>query len=166
MLSSDLIYRLVMILTNLLPEITPTLRLRGVLTRNCFKQCGKNLQITKDVRLYNCKNISFGDDVFLSAGVWIMASDNVVVESEVMFGPYSIVITGDHSKILGSFRFGKPLRAPIHIKKGSWVCANAVVTKGITIGKGSVLGANSVATKDIDDNCFCAGVPAKVIKGI
>jgi maltose O-acetyltransferase len=155
-----------MLFTNLLPEITPTLKLRGYLAQKCFSKCGRNLQITKDVRLYNCKNISFGDDVFLSAGVWIMASDSVIIESEVMFGPYSIAITGDHTKYLGSFRFGAPLRAPIHIKKGSWICAHGIVTKGVTIGNGSVLGANSVATKDIEDHVFSAGVPAKVIKGI
>lgn len=95
---NDFIFRTVMLFTNIFPEITPTLKLRGLLTKSCFRSCGKNLQITKDVRLYNCHNISFGNDVFLSSGAWVMASCNVTIEDEVMLGPYSIIITGDHTK--------------------------------------------------------------------
>ncbi len=163
---NDFIFRFVMLLTRILPEITPTLRLRGYLSSRCFKSCGKNLQITKDVRLYNCSNISFGNDVFLSAGTWIMASCNVTIEDEVMLGPYSIVITGDHTKIGNSFRFGEAVRGPIKLRKGCWIASHAVVTRGVTVGQGSLLAACSVANKDIPDNSLYGGVPAKKIKEI
>lgn len=153
-----------MLITSLLPELTPILKLRGFLARSCFNACGQNLQITKDVRLNQCKNISFGNDVFLSAGVWILASDKITIEDEVMMGPYSILITGDHSRLNGSYRFGPPKRAPITLKKGSWIGAQSLVSKGIIIGQGSVLAAGSVATKDIPDMSIFGGVPAKKIK--
>lgn len=40
----------------------------------------------------------------------------------------------------------------------------AVVTGLIKIGNNVVIGANSVVIRDIPDNCFVAGAPAKIIK--
>lgn len=37
---------------------------------------------------------------------------------------------------------------------------------GITIGENCVIAAGVVVTKDVPDNCFVAGVPAKVVKVI
>lgn len=36
----------------------------------------------------------------------------------------------------------------------------------VTIGNNVVIGANSVVVKDIPDNCFVSGVPAKIIKHV
>jgi len=161
---SDLIFRGVMLITSVLPELTPTLKLRGFLVRKCFNSCGKNLQLTKDVRINQCKNIDIGNDVFLSAGVWVLASNKVVFGDGVMMGPYSIIITGDHTRYNGSFRFGKAVRAPITLGCGSWIGAHSVVAKGVTIGNGAVLAACSVATKNVPEMAVFGGVPAKLIR--
>lgn len=161
---SDLLFRFIMLSTSLLPELTPTLKLRGVLAKKCFRSCGNNLQITKDVRIGKCANIDVGNDVFLSAGVWILASDKVNIGDEVMMGPYSIVITGDHTRINGSFRYGAADRAPISLGRGSWVGAQSVVSKGVVIGDGAVLAACSVATKNIPAMSVYGGVPARLIR--
>lgn len=44
------------------------------------------------------------------------------------------------------------------------IYSGAVVTGPIKIGDNVVIGANSVVLQDIPDNCFVAGVPAKIIK--
>lgn len=163
-LLQDLWFRFVMVLTGFLPEILPILKLRGFLVKPSFRKCGKNLQITKDVRINQCHNISLGDDVFFSAGVWILASEAISIESEVMMGPYSILVTGDHTRSNGSFRFGPAERAPITLGFGVWVGAHAVVSKGVEIGSGTVLAAGSVATKSIPAMCVAGGLPAKIIK--
>ena len=54
--------------------------------------------------------------------------------------------------------------AEIHVKSGSWIAANVVVTAGVTIGKNCVIAAGSVVTKDVPDYSIAAGNPAKVIK--
>lgn len=163
---NDLYYRFIMMLTSFLPDILYVMKLRGFLLRPCFNKCGANLQITKDVRLYNCRNIEIGNDVFFSAGVWMLASKNIVIGDEVMFGPYCVILTGDHSKLNGSFRFGKPSRASITIGRGSWLGAHSVVTKGVTIGTGTVIGACSVVTRNVEDNVLAVGAPSKKIKHV
>lgn len=161
---SDFTFASIMAVTRIFPEITPVLRLRGRLSKFIFKKCGNNLQISKDVRINGTSNLEFGDDVFLSGGSWIMASELVTLGDGVMLGPYSVLITGNHTKESGSYRFGKPDRSPIRIGKGSWIGSHSTVTKGIKIGSGCLLAANSVATKNIPDDSIAGGVPAKVIK--
>lgn len=55
---------------------------------------------------------------------------------------------------------------PITIKDNCWLGANVSVMPGITIGENCVIAAGAVVTKDVPDNCFVAGVPAKVVKVI
>ena len=53
---------------------------------------------------------------------------------------------------------------PITIGEMTWVCANAFVGPGVTIGNYAVVGARSVVVKDVGDRCVVAGNPAKTIK--
>src|SRR6266550_1783749 len=42
------------------------------------------------------------------------------------------------------------LRPPITIGPEAWVCADAFVGPGVTIGEGAILGARAVAMKDVN----------------
>lgn len=44
--------------------------------------------------------------------------------------------------------------------------AGAKIIGDVHIGSNVTIGANAVVTHDIPDNCFCAGVPARVIRNI
>lgn len=54
--------------------------------------------------------------------------------------------------------------APIHVGNQVWIGANAVITKGVTIGDGSVIAAGAVITKDVPPGVVAGGVPGKIIK--
>ncbi len=56
--------------------------------------------------------------------------------------------------------------APIHIGNKVWIGADAVITKGVTIGENSVIAAGAVVTHDVPENDIAGGVPAKIIKAI
>ena len=55
---------------------------------------------------------------------------------------------------------------PVTIGNDCWFGANVVVCPGVTIGDGCVIGAGSVVTKDVPENSFAAGNPARVIRPI
>lgn len=160
----DLWFRLVMGLTGFAPDIKHVLVFRGFLLRPSFRTCGRNFQIACDVRVSNPHNVLVGKDVFLSGGAYILAGAPVTLEDEVMLGPYAVVVSGDHSRVGRSWRFGPPDRGEILLKRGSWVGAHAVVTKGVTMGVGSCLAAGAVAIEDVPDDSIAGGVPARVIK--
>jgi maltose O-acetyltransferase len=51
----------------------------------------------------------------------------------------------------------------VRIGKGSWVASHVTVVAGCSIGSGCVVGSNSVVTKNVPDNMFAGGVPARII---
>jgi putative colanic acid biosynthesis acetyltransferase WcaF len=53
---------------------------------------------------------------------------------------------------------------PITIEDNAWVCAEAFVAPGVTIGSGAVVGARSVVTKSVNAWDVVAGNPARVIR--
>jgi maltose O-acetyltransferase len=157
-------FHLVTLATVWLPDFRPIMRLRGFFLRPCFLACGGNLQVARGVTINFSNRLEIGRDVYIATGCWIHAWGGVVIEDEVQLGPYSVLVTGNHTLKDGSYRHGPSTLAQIHVRHGSWVAAHAVVTKGVTIGRGSLLAANSVATRNIPDFAIAAGVPARIIK--
>ena len=88
----------------------------------------------------------------------------IVLEDEAQVGPYAVLITGDHTLVEGSYRFGPRKLAPIRVGNGAWIAAHATVTKGVRVGRGALLAANSVATREIPAFTVAGGVPAQPIE--
>lgn len=160
----DLPLHILLLLTNWLPDFVVFIRLRGRIVRPFLKDCGHGLGLGRGVTFYNPSRISIGHNVYIAKGCWFSASDDVVIEDEVLFGPYVCIASSNHSRLNGSFRYGEPTKGPILIQKGSWLGAHAVVTKGSTLGEGTVLAANSVLIGTSESQSLYAGLPAKKIK--
>jgi len=156
-------FHFIMLATAWLPDLRPVLQLRGFMLRPAFKSCGRNLQVARCVTINFTNCLEIGGDVFLGMGCWINAAGGVVLEDEVQLGPYAVLVTGNHTELGGSYRFGPSRQAPIRLCHGSWVAAHATVTKGVVIGRGAILAANSVATRDIPAFAMAGGVPARII---
>lgn len=162
LLRHDLPLHFVLLLTNWLPDNTVFLGLRGALAAPWFGACGKNLRLGRNLTFYNPSQMRFGDDVYVAQGCWFMAAAEIAVDSQVLFGPYCVVVTSNHSRLNGSFRFGEPTNEPVRIAKGSWLAAHVTVTGGSTIGAGALVAANSVVAGRVPADALAAGAPAKV----
>lgn len=53
---------------------------------------------------------------------------------------------------------------PITVGAEAWICAEAFLHPGVTIGEGAVIGARSVVTKDMPPWMVCAGHPCVPLK--
>ncbi len=152
------------IFTAWMPEFGPVPEIRGMLMRLFIKKCGRKFAVGKGVTILSPDRLQVGDDVYLARGTWVNAFGGLILEDEIMTGPYVVISTSNHGFKDGSVRHGGTHPAPVQIGKGSWIGAHAVVTAGVTIGKGVVVAANAVVTKDIEDNMIAGGIPAKPIK--
>lgn len=56
------------------------------------------------------------------------------------------------------------LKPPITIGDQAWICADAFVGPGVSVGEGAVVGARAVVTKDVEPWAVVAGNPARFIK--
>lgn len=55
-------------------------------------------------------------------------------------------------------------QSPIYIGARAWVCAEAYVGQGVTIGEGAVVAARAVCVKDVEPWAVVGGNPARFIK--
>ena len=93
------------------------------------------------VRLYNQGFVSIGERVIISQDASICAS------------------THDYNDQLHPL-----VLRPIIIKDDVWICSEAFIGPGVTVGEGAVIGARAVLTKDAEPWCVYAGNPAIKIK--
>lgn len=138
-----------------LPESSYSSKIRGFLYSLVLKNCGKNFQVSSGVIIQNLENLTVGNNVYFAPRVIINAIDSVIFEDDVMLGFNVVVVSGDHTKQNGSYRFGKSKKGKIIFKYGSWVGANSVILRGSIVNKGVVIGANSVLKgKTIEDKVY------------
>jgi acetyltransferase-like isoleucine patch superfamily enzyme len=154
----------VLLLTNWLPDNVFFIRLRGSLASPFFRKCGIKTGIGRNVVFYNPSNIEIGNWVYIAYGCWFSGSNIIIIGDEVLFGPYNVVSSANHSRLNKSFRFGPPVGNPVIFKNGCWVGANCTILPGSIIGEGTVVGANTVVSGRVPDNCVYAGNPAMIKK--
>lgn len=102
---------------------------------------GDEVTVGDDTRLYNLGPLSIGRQVTVSQGAHLCGGSH-----------------DDRDPAL-------PLiRAPIVLGDGCWICADAFVGPGVTVGAGAVVGARAVAMRTVPPWTVVAGNPARVIR--
>lgn len=100
---------------------------------------------------------------------YAMLGDGVTVYNlgQVTVGEHSVVSQNVHL-CAGTHDYTKPdlplVRSTITIGRGVWVCADAFIGPGVSIGDNTVVGARSVVVKDVEPGVVIAGNPARVVK--
>lgn len=153
-----------MLITALLPNSKPANKIRGFLLKPFFKHSGKNLQVASGVILNLIENTSVGDNVYIAHNCWLNGTGGIDIESNVVVGPYSVIVTTEHLFIDGVVSNNESIAAPIKIGYGSWLASHVVISSGTVVGKGCLIAANSVVTKSVKQYTMVGGVPAKYIK--
>ena len=123
---------------------------------------------------YGC-HTQIGSHCFMNFNFTVQDDAKVTIGDHCNFGPNVTIVTPLHP-MLGEERRGLMCNdgverflcyaKPVTIGNDCWFGANVVVCPGVTIGNNCVIGAGSVVTRDIPDNSFAAGTPAKVIRPI
>ncbi len=138
---------------------------RNLIFKTFLAKFGRNTLIDYKVYLRYFKNIEIGNNVAINRGCEfytsfhlnkkIIIGDNVVISPNVKF--YGAAQDYSHLTMTDT-------ADNIVIEDNCWICANAIILQGVTIGSCSVIGAGSVVTKDIPPGSIAVGNPARVIK--
>jgi putative colanic acid biosynthesis acetyltransferase WcaF len=127
----------------------------------CFGAAvGPHVHTYPSTRIYFPWNLFVGDWTALGEDVLIYNLGPVIIGRKVTISHGAHLCGGTHDYRRSDFPLLKP---PIRIEDQAWICADAFVGPGITVGQGAIVGARSVVTKDVQAWSVVAGNPAKPI---
>ncbi len=121
---------------------------------------GENSMVHSPLYINLAKNMHIGDNVTIMPYFKCMSAGNVIIEDNVNIAFNVSVVTNNHDF------YDRPVLTVknVHIKKGAWIGAGAIILPGVTIGENAIVGAGSVVTKDVPNNTVWVGNPARQIK--
>ena len=133
----------------LLPSVlrSPFLRIFGA-------SIGHHVLMRRGVRIHFPWNLSIGDDCWIGEEVWFINHEKITIGSNVCISQRSVVCSGGHDYRSSSLEYA---HKPIEIKDGAWICLDAKVLPGVTIGECSVVSAGEVARKSVPDYSMLIG---------
>lgn len=102
---------------------------------------GLGTVIKRGCLLYTTGGLVIGENVSISAGVWL--------------------ITGTHD--MDDPHFAADYR-PIVIDDYVWIGSRAMIMPGVTVGRGAVVMAGAVVTRDVEPFAVVGGVPARQVR--
>ena len=114
------------------------------------------------------ESLKIGDRVGISENVFIQVRGPVFIEDDVIIGPGVKIFSENHifDDPTRPIRTQGTTRVGVHIGKGSWIGASAIILDGVSIGESSVIAAGSVVTKDVPARSIVAGAPARNIRDL
>jgi acetyltransferase-like isoleucine patch superfamily enzyme len=138
--------------------------------RRKFKHFGENAEMRPFSYAICASRISIGKNVKIHPGTMLFAEGgSIVIEDDVAMGSGVHCYVSNHNfnrRDIPIKLQGHSPAKPVHICRGAWIGANAIILAGIKVGINSVVGAGAVVTKDVDDYTVVGGVPARVIRRI
>jgi putative colanic acid biosynthesis acetyltransferase WcaF len=122
--------------------------LRPTLLRIFGSSIGRRVIIRRGTRVHFPWNLEIGDDCWIGEEVWFINHEKVTICNNVCVSQRSIICSGGHDYRSAFLEYA---HEPIEIKDGAWICLDAKVLPGVTIGECSVVSAGEVARKSLPD---------------
>lgn len=122
---------------------------------------GRAVRIYPDVEIFFPWNLEIGDEVTIGPGVQVYSLGKIIIGDGTMisYGAHFCAGTHDYTAV------NLPLLKPeIRLGQGIWVCTEAFVGPGVTVGDFSIIGARAVVLKSFEAYSILGGNPAKRVK--
>jgi putative colanic acid biosynthesis acetyltransferase WcaF len=122
---------------------------------------GSNVHVYNSAVIYMPWNLEIGDWSSIGEQAFVYNLGRVTIGSRTTISQRAHLCAGSHDFTDPALPLLKP---PISIGDQAWVCADAFVGPGVSVGEGAIVGARAVVVKDVEPWHVVAGNPAKFIK--
>lgn len=110
------------------------------------------------------KRLTISEGVCIAPNVELILDGECHIGKNVTLSPGVVIHTGTHQVGFGSRRCTPDvIGKAVSIGDGAWICLNALVLPGVTIGPGAVVSAGAVVSMDVEPHTMVAGNPAVVV---
>ena len=132
---------------------------RNMMLRLFGAQIGAQVHVYPTVRITMPWHLRIGDQTAIGDRVILYALGTVHIGARATVSQNAHLCAGTHDR----HRADRPLvKALISIGDDAWICADAFVGPGVSIGAGAVLGARAVAMRDLQAGSVGIGNPMQV----
>ena len=138
----------------------PMFAWRAFLLRLFGAKIGANVHIYSSVTVYMPWNLEAGEWSAIGEHAYIYNLGRVIIGSKVTISQRAHLCAGTHDYRQADMPLIKP---EIRIGDQAWICADAFIGPGVTVGEGAIAGARAVAIKDVAAWKIVAGNPAREI---
>lgn len=132
---------------------------------------GENCRFERGINIHRpfgkkpFENLIVGNNVYLGHNILIDLSRKVILKDYVIIASRCQIWT--HASYYGKsdildLQYGEYF-GEIAIEEGALIYSGVILCHGIAIGKFARVGANSLVIKDVCENSFVGGVPAKLL---
>ena len=136
---------------------------RHIYWRCRLKSLGAHTKFSSRVIMVKSERIEIGSNSTINVGVYLNGKGSLHIGDYVRISPFVKINTAG-LEINQPYKIRPHKNDSVVIEDGVWLCTNAVINPGVTVGEGSVVAAGAVVTKNVPPFTVVAGIPAKVIK--
>jgi putative colanic acid biosynthesis acetyltransferase WcaF len=122
---------------------------------------GQQTHIYNSAVIYMPWNMEIGSQSSIGEWALIYNLGPITIGSCTTISQRAHLCAGSHDYIDPILPLLKP---PIMIADKAWICADAYVGPGVTVGEGAIAAARAVVTKNVEPWTIVAGNPARIIK--
>lgn len=134
---------------------------RNAILRLFGARIGRHVHIYNSAQIYFPWNLEVGDWSAIGEHAIIYNLGMVRIGRHVTVSQGAHLCAGTHDYTDAALPLLKP---PIVINDQAWICTDAFVGPGVTVGEGAVAGARAVIVRNVEPWEVMAGNPARKIK--
>lgn len=139
----------------------PFFSLRAAILRLFGASVGKNVHVYPSACVYMPWNLAIGDWSSIGERAYLYNLGPIAIGAGVTVSYRAHLCAGTHDFRQADFPLLKP---PVNIRDGAWICTDAFVGPGVTVGEGAIVGARAVVVKDVPPRAIVAGNPAGILR--
>lgn len=147
------------VLFRLIPR--PLYAPRRILLRVFGAKIGRKVNIANTATIYFPWNLEIGDWSAIGEHAYIYNLGRIVIGGKATVSQRAHLCAGTHDYRDPALPLLTP---PVEIGTQAWICADAFVGPGVTVGEGAVVGACAVVTGHVDPWSVVAGNPAREVR--
>lgn len=139
--------------------------IRYKLCKQFFEYCGKGVNIERGATFERGDKIRIGD--YSGIGINAEIPNGSIIGNDVMMGPDCKIYSVNHiyeRTDIPMRKQGMTQPKPVIIDDDVWIGGNVTIMVGRHIKKGTIVAANSVVTKDFPEYSIIGGNPASLIR--
>jgi len=133
---------------------------RALLLKLHGAKVGRHVHIYNSAHIYMPWNLEIGDWSSIGEGAYIYNLGRITIGRCATVSHRAHLCAGTHDYKDRTLPLLKP---PINIGDQAWICSDAFIGPGVSVGEGAIVGARAVVTKDVPPWKIVVGNPARMI---